>query len=168
MTRAYIPQREPTTPVKEEFPRAMKIPISVVTGILAGALSLGAWAVELPEATILSLERRAMDGWLHGSPEPLLEISAPDITFFHSTLPSLVVGRAAVAAVYESYRGRPLFDRYEILDPRVAISGATGVLTYELVTQNGPLTRRWHATQVYRRGSADWRIAHSHFSQVQP
>jgi hypothetical protein len=40
------------------------------------------------------------------------------------------------------------------------------VLTYVLVTQNGSLTRHWHATEVYRGGKAGWRIVQSHFSEA--
>jgi hypothetical protein len=116
------------------------------------------------EQTILTLERRAMDQWLQGNPDGFLGISDPEITYFHSTLETRLVGREAVKALYETYRGRPLFDRYDIVDPKVVASGHTAVLTYQLVTRNGSLTRRWHATEVYRDGRAGWRIIHTHFS----
>jgi hypothetical protein len=125
-------------------------------------------AAESTEETIIKMERRAMDGWRDGNPDEFLKISDPEITLFHSTLETRLVGLDAVKALYEGYRGRPLFDRYEMADPKVAVSGNVAVLTYHFMTQNGSLTRRWHATEVFREGPAGWRIIHSHFSQVQP
>jgi hypothetical protein len=133
-------------------------------GCLAVLCCGGRAAAEPVDETILKLERRAMDLWREGSPDGSLEISDPGITLFHSTVEARLDGREAVKALYESYRGRPLFDSYEIVDHRVAASRDTAVLTYVLVTRNGSLTRRWHATEVYRRTRAGWRIIHSHFS----
>jgi hypothetical protein len=136
--------------------------------LLACALALACCGApggpESVEQTILALERRAMDGWGQGNPDEFLTISDPGITYFHSTLQKRLEGLPAVKALYESYRGRPLFDRYEIGDPKVVVSGHVAVLTYLFTTQNGTLTRRWHATEVYREGPAGWRIIHSHFS----
>jgi hypothetical protein len=120
------------------------------------------------EETILALERQAMDLWRQGNPDGFLAISDPGITFFHSTVEAQLVGLAAVKTLYEGYRGRPLFDRYEMAEPRVVAAGGTAVLTYVLVTWNGSLTRRWHASEVYRDGRDGWRIVHSHFSAVNP
>ena len=49
-------------------------------------------------------------------------------------------------------------------EPVVQASRGTALLTYTLVTQNGTLERRWHATEVYRKTRSGWRIIHSHFS----
>ena len=136
----------------------------VLTGVLALACCATLGAAELTEQTIVAMERRAMDGWLRGSPDELLEISDPEITYFHSTPATRLVGLAAVKALFEGYRGQPLFDGYELVDPKVVVSGSVAVLTYELATRNGSLARRWHATEVYREGPAGWRIIHSHFS----
>lgn len=121
-------------------------------------------AAQSTEETILKMERRAMDGWREGNPDEFLKISDPEITYFHSALGLRLVGLDAVKALYETYRGRPLFDRYEMVEPKVVVSGSMAVLTYLFTTQNGSLTRRWYATEVYRQGSAGWRIIHSHFS----
>ena len=125
-------------------------------------------AAESVETRIIALERRAMEGWLQGSPDEFLKLADADITFFHSTQPERLVGLQAVKALCESYRGRPLFDRYEIGEPRVAVSGKTAVLTYLFTTHNGTIVRRWHATVVYRERGAGWKVIHSHFSQVAP
>jgi SnoaL-like domain len=138
--------------------------------ILACALVLACCgtlaAAESTEETILAMERRAMDGWREGNPDEFLRISDPEITYFHSTLATRLEGLPAVKALYESYRGRPLFDRYEMADPKIVVSGSVAVLTYLFTTQTGSLARRWHATEVYRNGKAGWRIIHSHFSSA--
>ena len=141
--------------------------MKILTGALAILCSGVLCAAESTEQTILAMERRAMDAWRVGNPDEFLKISDPEITFFHSTVETRLVGREAVKALYEKYRGRPLFDRYEIGDPRVVVSGRVAVLTYQFTTQNGSLTRQWHATEVYRKGKVGWRIIHSHFSAVQ-
>ncbi len=141
-----------------------KILTCVLATLCVGALG----AAEPTDQTIIAMERRAMDGWLQGSPDEFLKISDPEITLFHSTLEQRIEGLPALRALYESYRGRPLFDRYEILDPKVVVSAGTAVLTYLFTTQNASLIRRWHVTEVYREGPAGWRIIHSHFSAAQP
>lgn len=140
----------------------------VLVYALASALWSGVAAAESVGSKVIALERRTMDGWLQGSPDEFLKLVDADITFFHSTQPERLVGAQAVRALCESYRGRPLFDRYAIGEPRVAVSGHTAVLTYLFTTQNGTIVRQWHATVVYRTGAAGWRVIHSHFSQVGP
>ena len=140
--------------------------------IMAWGLALacigGTAHAETTEETILSMERRAMEGWLQGNPDAFIAISDPEITFFHSAIPARLEGLDAVKAMYEGYRGQPLFDSYEMVAPKVAVWEGTAVLTYQLTTRNGTLTRHWDATEVYRGGAAGWRIVHSHFSQVSP
>jgi len=105
-----------------------------------------------------------LDGWQMGNPDPLLAISDPDITYFHVVTDKRLDGLPAVRALFEGYRGRPLFDSYEMADPKVQSSGDTAVLTYTLVRHVGTATTRWNATQVYQRKKEGWRIIHSHWS----
>jgi ketosteroid isomerase-like protein len=132
--------------------------------LMVGSAALLGQSADHP---VLVLERRGMDGWLRGNPDAILAIADPAITYFHSTMETKLDGLAAVKAVFEGYRGRPLFDRYDIVDPKVVTAGDVAVLTYQLVTQNGTLTRRWHATEVFREHQASWRLIHGHFSLVQ-
>jgi hypothetical protein len=118
-----------------------------------------------PAREILALERQAMDGWLKGNPDPQLAISDPEITFIHdAVLDKRIEGLAALRQVYEPYRGMPLFDSYEILEPKVQSSGGVAVLTYQLVRHAGGAITRWNATQVYQRKGDSWRVIHSHWS----
>lgn len=66
--------------------------------------------------------------------------------------------------LYDRYRGMPLFDSYEMLNPKVQVAGDVAVLTYQLTQRNGSATTCWNATQVYRRKEEGWRIIHTHWS----
>jgi hypothetical protein len=139
----------------------------VLAGAVAAALCGVLVAADANEATareVLALERTTLDGWQMGNPDPLLAISDPEITYFHVVTDKRLDGLPAVKALFEGYRGRPLFDSYEMADPKVQSSGDTAVLTYTLVRHVGTATTRWNATQVYQRKREGWRIIHSHWS----
>ncbi len=135
--------------------------------VLAAAAWLSpAWGSPGNDVTqeLLALERKAMDGWLKGNPDPHLAILDPTVTFLHEVTGKRVEGIAAVAEIYGQYRGVPLFDSYEILDPKVQAVGDVAVLTYVLVQHNGDVIRNWNGTQVYWRKKEGWRLIHSHWS----
>ena len=141
--------------------------ICVAVAALCGTLSAADANAEIARE-VLTLERQALDGWLNGDPDPMLAISAPEITYFHVMTDRRVEGLQAVKAIYESYRGTPLFDSYEIVDPKVQAIGDIAVLTYILVRRNGSATSRWNATQVYQRRKEGWRVIHTHWSMTKP
>ena len=115
--------------------------------------------------TVIAMERKAMDAWGIGNPDEFLSISDPEITFFHSAVTERrIEGLPALKEFYGTYRGRPLFDSYDLRDPKVQVYRETAILTYRLVTRNGSLVREWDATEIYQRKEAGWRIVHSHFS----
>lgn len=116
---------------------------------------------------ILTLERQALDGWLRGDPGPQLAISDPQITYIHSVVEKRLDGAPAVQKLYDAYRGRPLFDSYEIVEPKVRTSAKVAVLTYRLARHTGAATSYWNATQVYEKQRAGWRVIHSHWSKVE-
>ncbi|MGB7761010.1 MAG: nuclear transport factor 2 family protein [Bryobacteraceae bacterium] len=136
---------------------------AALCGLLAAADSNEAAARE-----ILALERSALDGWQVGNPGPLLAISDPEITYFHVMTDKRLDGLPAVKALFEGYRGRPLFDSYEMADPKVQAGGDSAVLTYILVRHIGTASTRWNASQVYQRKKEGWRIVHSHWSVTRP
>jgi ketosteroid isomerase-like protein len=115
---------------------------------------------------VLALERQAMDGWLKGNPDPQLAISDPQITYIHAVVEKRVEGLAALRELYERYRGKPLFDSYEILNPKIQEAGDMAVLTYQLSRRIGSATTYWNATQVYCRKKEGWRVIHTHWSAV--
>lgn len=117
---------------------------------------------------ILALEHKTMQGWRDGNPDAILAISDPEITYFHAIAGKRLDGLPAVKALFETYRGRPLFDSYEIAEPKVQTIGDTAILTYIFVRHVGTATTRWNATQVYQQRKEGWRIVHSHWSQNSP
>jgi hypothetical protein len=143
-----------------------------VTGFAAAVLLLTpAWAGSSPETDaaqeVLTLERQAMDGWLAGNPDPQLAVTDRQITYIHAVAGQRLEGIDAVREMFERYRGRPLFDSYEILEPIVQSSGDIAILTYQLERHNGAATSYWHGTQVYQRKPEGWRVIHTHWSAVQ-
>ena len=130
---------------------------------LSGALS-AADQNAATERELLAMERRAMDGWQVGNPDPAIEISDPEITYFHAVTDKRIDGLPALKALYETYRGRSLFESYEIAEPKMQLSGETAVLTYIFVWHAKGATTRWNATHVYQRKKAGWRVIHSHWS----
>ena len=116
------------------------------------------------EREVVAMERASMDGWLKGDSGPMLAASDPDITLFHVMTGRRVEGIAGVEELYAPYAGRPLFDSYEIENPKVQAGGDMAILSYQLVTHNGDVTRKWNATEVYRKKNAAWKVIHSHFS----
>jgi ketosteroid isomerase-like protein len=137
--------------------------VAALCGVLAAADENEAAARE-----VLALERKTLDGWQAGNPDPLLAISDPDITYFHVVTEKRLDGLPALKALFEGYRGKPLFDSYEMAEPKVQASGDIAVLTYILVRHVGSAISRWNATQVYQRKKEGWRIVHSHWSATRP
>jgi len=116
------------------------------------------------------LEHRAMDGWRDGNPEPALAVFDPEVTYFHVMTEKRLDGLAAVKELFEKYRGMPLFESYEILEPRVQAAGDVAVLTYRFVRHARGEAGQFNVTQVYQRKKEGWRVIHSHFSArtIQP
>ena len=139
--------------------------ICAVIVILCGVLAAANPSTKITQE-ILALERQTMEGWLKGNPDPTFAILDPEVTYFHAPLERKLDGLAAVKAFFEPYRGKSLFDSYEFFEPTVQVSGDIAVLTYQLVTQNGPVTSRWNSTEVYQHKKEGWRVIHSHWSQV--
>jgi ketosteroid isomerase-like protein len=132
------------------------------TLLLAAVLCCAAAAADTTE--LLALERKAMDGFMQGNPDPALSTAAADITYFHVMTNKRLDGLPAVKALFEQYRGRPLFDSYEMTDGKVQTAGDIAILTYILVRHLRGSTERYNASQVYRKTGDGWRVIHSHWS----
>ncbi len=115
---------------------------------------------------ILALERQAMDGWIVGNPDPTLATLDPDATYFHFPLDKRISGITAIKNFFEPYRGKSLFDSYDIVEPAVQEGADFAVLTYQLVTHNGSATGRWNCSEVYRHGKQGWKVIHAHWSKA--
>lgn len=157
---------------------------------LVGVLLLGAFVAscaapaEPPttsEAALLdqlvTLERSALDRWITFDPDGYLGLYADEITYFDPTTETRINGREAMRARLEPVRNIkvPFTEpRYELIEPKVHGEGTVAVLTYNMVSygklpgRGESILARWNATEVYRRVDGNWRIVHSHWSNVQP
>lgn len=116
-------------------------------------------------ATILALERAALDRWSRGDPSGFLEISAPDVVYFDPFRERRVDGLAELTRIYDELRGKVQIARYEIQGPQVQVAGDAAVLTFRFVSYGGNEDAfRWNCTEVYRRDPAGWRIIQTHWS----
>lgn len=115
-------------------------------------------------ATILALERAALDRWGQGDPAGFLEICAPEVTYLDPFLTQRIEGLPALTAYYESLRGQVKIDRDELLAPLVQGAGDAAVLSFNYVAHIGAKCLRWHCTEVYRQIDQAWRIVHTHWS----
>lgn len=113
---------------------------------------------------VLALERAALDRWGKGDPDGLLEITAPEVTYFDPFTERRVDGLAALRGIYEPIRGKIHIDRDEIIEPRVQLAGDAAVLSYRFVSQGSEGAMRWNCTEVYQRFGAEWKVIHSHWS----
>lgn len=118
-------------------------------------------------ATIIAMERSALDRWGKGDPSGYLEISAPDVVYFDPFLERRLDGVEALTRYYESLRGKIRIDRDELINPNVQVCGEAAVLTFNYVSYTGAVRMRWNCTEVYRNQTGLWRIIQTHWSITQ-
>ncbi len=124
-------------------------------------------AILSAEQEIIDLETRALQRWGQGDPDGFLQLCAPDVVYFDPFHEHRLDGVEAVTALYESLRGRVRIDRFELIDPRVTLSGEFALLTFNFRSV-GDQVINWNTTEVYRRTDGAWRIIHSHWSITRP
>ncbi|HEU5299217.1 MAG TPA: DUF4440 domain-containing protein [bacterium] len=118
-----------------------------------------------PAATIIAMERAALDRWGRGDPFGFLEISAADVVYFDPSLDRRIDGREALARYYDAIRGKVSIARYELINPLVQVAGDAAVLTFNYVSYGGGEDAyRWNCTEVYRRSGERWEIIQTHWS----
>ena len=123
----------------------------------------------LEDATIIALERGALDRWGRGDPNGYLELYAPDVEYFDPNVERRVDGLAAMTRLLGPIKGKVKVERFEMIAPRVHRSGDLALLTYNLVSEprlpsGQVMAVRWNSTVVYRSTGGRWRILHSHWS----
>jgi len=123
---------------------------------------------EEPESILLAMERSALERWGRGDPDGFLEISAEEVSYFDPFTSQRLDGLGALRSLYEQLRGKVQIDRYEIIAPRVQVSGDTAVLTFRFDSHGNFGAMRWNTTEVYRRGPDGWKIIHTHWAFHQP
>jgi ketosteroid isomerase-like protein len=116
---------------------------------------------------ILAIERAAFERWAKGDLNGFLDASDPDVDYFDPFVDSRLEGLPALRALYAKM---PTFkvERWEMINPRVQVSGDMGVLTFNFVTHMQRGETRWNTTEVYRRKNGQWRIIHTHWALTKP
>ncbi|HWQ56312.1 MAG TPA: nuclear transport factor 2 family protein [Bryobacteraceae bacterium] len=121
-------------------------------------------------ATILALERAALDRSDRGDAIGFLEISDPGVTYFDPFLEQPIHSLEELRAYY--LRGFSADEPYagEMRNAKVQVAGETAVLTFNYISKGQRSGRevRWNATEVYHRTEAGWRIIHTHWAFLKP
>jgi len=118
---------------------------------------------EITEA-LIALESAALRRWGNGDPSGFLEICAPDVVYFDPYLEKRIDGIEALTRYYKTIWGQVRFDRFELINPCVQISGDLAVLTFNYASYTGEASSRWNCTEVYRRNDDGWKIIQTHWS----
>jgi uncharacterized protein (TIGR02246 family) len=125
-------------------------------------------------ATIIAMEKTALDRWGKGDPQGYFEIMSPDETYFDPSIDKRIDGQTALKQYIAPFTGKIKIERIEMIDPKVQQNGDLAVLTFNLNDYGAQLgdgpktTARWNSTEVYQRTNGSWRIVHSHWSYVKP
>jgi hypothetical protein len=116
------------------------------------------------EAEIIELEKAALTRWGKGDPDGFLEITAKDVVYFDPYIGQRIDGLAALRAYYQTIWGKVHFDRFELLNPVVQVTGNVAVLSFNYVSYTDGQPDRWNCTEVYRQSDSAWEIIQSHWS----
>lgn len=119
-------------------------------------------------ATIIEIERAALDRWGKGDPDGFLEISALDVVYFDPFTEQRLNGRDALKILYDGIRGQISIDHYEMINPKVRVHRDVALLTFNLVSHGNEGSMRWNVTEVFERKGHQWELVHSHWSFAQP
>jgi hypothetical protein len=155
-----------------EAPMTHRLALFLVCGLAcAGAdgKAQTAAAVNDLTATLVAIERGAMDRWARGDPSGYTDIFAPDVTIFDGRTQRRLNGLKEVVAYYEPIRGKVSIPRYEMVNPLVQVVDQAAILSYNFVaySESNQVISRWNFTEVYKRTGGTWKVVHSHASYTQ-
>lgn len=113
-------------------------------------------------ATIIAMERAALDRSDKGDAVGFLEISDPGVSYFDPFVEQPIHGLEELRAYYlRVFVGdEPVAG--EMRNAKVQVTGDVAVLTFNYVSKV-----RWNTTEVYRRTDSGWRIIHTHWALMQ-
>ena len=118
-------------------------------------------------ATIIAMERAALDQSDRLDPDGFLKLSDPDVVYIDPSLEEPIVGRERLRDYYKSFGDSGSPTPGEMRNATVKTAGDTAVLTFNYQRKDGK-GPRWNATEVYHRTKDGWRILHTHWSYVKP
>ena len=142
--------------------------ILILSVFMAGTVYAQTNTEEL-SATIIALEKAALEKWNQGDPSGYLDLSADDVTYFDPSLEQRMDGLENLRNYYEPATGKISVDRYEMVNPNVTATNGMAVLTFNLFSYIGSDVHKWNCTEVYRlERDGQWKIVHTHWSIIQP
>lgn len=117
------------------------------------------------KATIIALEKHALELWNNGNPDAYLELYSDDITYFDPSLEFKLEGKKTMEDYYEKARGLVEIDSFEMVNPVVQSTSDCAVLTFNLLSYSKDKVHKWNCTEVYKLDShGNWKIIHNHWS----
>jgi hypothetical protein len=148
----------------------MMVPALCAAAVLSGGPESKRTQVDDDARAILAVERAAFERWAKGDLSGFLDASDSEVDYFDPFLDTRLEGLTALRALYESYEKAPAVQvvRWEMINPRVVVSGNMGVLTFNFVSYTKSGETRWNTTEVYRRKNGRWRIIHTHWALTKP
>jgi len=143
-------------------------PALCAAAVLCGGSDASATQADKDAQAILAIERGAFERWAKGDFNGFLDASDPEVDYFDPFLEARLEGLPALRALYDTVQGEVRVDRWEMINPRVIVSGDMGVLTFNFVSYSKDRTVRWNTTEVYRRKNGQWKIVHTHWALTKP
>jgi ketosteroid isomerase-like protein len=124
---------------------------------------------EKDKATIIALEKQALELWNNGNPDGFIELSSDDVIYFDPVFENKLEGKKALEDYYNPIRGKIKIDLYKMINPVVQLSSEVAVLAYNYEAHRDSMIFKMNCTEVYRLNSSNqWKIIHTHWSFVQP
>ena len=121
------------------------------------------------KATIITLEKQALEQWNNGNPNGFIDLSSDDVVYFDPALENQLVGKKALEDYYNPIRGKVKTDQYKIINPVVQLFSGVAVLSFHYEARIDNTIIKMNCTEVYRLNSSNqWKIIHTHWSFVQP
>lgn len=120
-------------------------------------------------ATIIALEKGALEKWNQGDPSGYLDLSARDVVYFDPYTAQRLDGLDNLRKYYEPIKGQVQVFKYEMINPKVHAVNDMAVLTFNLLSYSGDKVYKWNCTEVYRlEKKGQWKIVQTHWSFTQP
>lgn len=120
-------------------------------------------------ATIIAMEKAALEKWYQGNPDGYLEISTDDVVYFDPFTEQRIDGLEALKKHYDPIRGKIHVLHYDMPNPRVQAVNDMAVLTFNLHSFHGDVADKWNCTEVYQLDNGGkWKIIQSHWSFIKP
>lgn len=121
------------------------------------------------KATIIALEKQALEQWNNGNPDGFIELSSEDVVYFDPVLKKQLVGKKALKDYYNPIRGKNKTDSHQMVNSVVQLLSDVAVLSFHYEAYKDSMIIKMNCTEVYRLDSSNqWKIIHTHWSFVQP